>query len=50
MFIKLNCLGENGSRGKAGSKGGIGLDGKQGPPGENTDCIIGRTSNNLIGM
>ena len=43
-------LGDNGSPGEIGSKGVTGSDGKQGPPGSNAKCIIGKTSDNLIGM
>ena len=33
-----------------GRKGLIGLDGKQGPPGNNSECILGTESESLIGM
>ena len=46
-FIKL---GVNGLHGEMGNKGVTGLDGKQGPPGNETKCILGRTSQNLTGM
>ena len=46
----LNYVGKNGLRGEIGRQGVIGLDGKQGPPGENSDCIIGEKSNRLVGM
>ena len=50
VCVCVYCLGENGLHGEIGSKGVTGSDGKQGPPGSNTKCIIGRTSDNLIGM
>ena len=33
-----------------GSKGATGFIGKRGPPGNNAECILGETSENLIGM
>ena len=36
--------------GETGNKGVTGLDGKQGPPGNNNKCTIGKASENLIGM
>ena len=36
--------------GETGDKGVTGLDGKQGPPGNSNKCIIGKASENLIGM
>ena len=47
IFIKL---GVNGLHGEMGNKGVTGLDGKKGPPGNETKCILGRTSQNLTGM
>ena len=42
--------GEKGLTGDTGSKGETGSDGVQGPPGNNTDCIIGKGTQNLVGM
>ena len=49
-FFTIKLLGISGLHGETGSKGITGLDGKQGLPGNKTECIIGRTSQNLIGM
>lgn len=40
----------NGLRGDMGNKGVTGSDGIKGPPGDNTECIIGERAQNLIGM
>ena len=49
-YYSIKLLGVSGLHGETGSKGITGLDGKQGSPGNKTECIIGRTSQNLIGM
>ena len=33
-----------------GTKGVIGPDGKQGPPGDNAECILGKRTHHPIGM
>ena len=48
-FITIH-IGEKGLQGEMGNKGVTGLDGKQGPPGNNAECILGKESENLIGM
>jgi len=43
-------IGEKGLQGKIGSKGVTGLVGRQGPPGNNSNCILGKRSLYLTGM
>ena len=55
MYTRLSTLitvyiGERGLQGEIGKKGVTGLNGIRGPPGNNTTCILGNKSENLIGM